>query len=461
MDASPYWLVRHNRELGRAALSFCLQGSRRGSAAALVLGIACSGGRTGPPAAPVPEPVRHADACALATDSGPLPDTLTLAVAGGVDPARAPVPVSDAERMVFRQLYETLVRLDCNGVPQPRLAASWSSGDGGKRWAFTLRPDARFWDGQPVTARDVIASWVAGDTTLLGGASFETPDDRTLIVRLTSESPTVPQQLADPALAVFRRLPGRDWPTGTGDYTADTSGGRVILAPFLGMGRPVIVLRLLGATDARDWIDRGVDLLVTDDPAALSYAASRPELVTRSLPWDRTYVLLAPGVPPPVTLAWREGLARDAVRIEARPAAIPMWLTAFPACVGPLPAGAALSTGSRPLIAFPRDDPTARDLAGRLVALEGAGGGPPVRVAGLGPGELAAALATGQSAQFVIPLPRDTPVPCRAVRQLVARAPWLTLATQVVPLVETRRQVVWRRGAAAFTVDWDGTVRAR
>jgi hypothetical protein len=172
-------------------------------------------------------------------------------------------------------------------------------------------------------------------------------------------------------------------------------------------------------------------------------------------------VLLAPGAPPAVTPRWRESLARDAVHVAARPAAAPAWWTAFPACVGPPPAGATPPAASRPLIVFPRDDPTARDLAERLVALEGEGGGPSVRVAGLAPAELAAALAGGQSAQVVIPLPRFVLDPCDVVRRLVGRAPWLTLATQIVPLVETRREVVSRRGPAAFTVDWDATLRAR
>jgi len=414
-----------------------------------------------PRTAPVPLPAAALDACALGGDSAPMPDTLTLAIAGTVDPAHAPVATTDAERMVFRQLYRTLVRLDCHGDPQPDLAASWASDDGGRRWRFTLRADARFWDGQPLSARDVIESWVARDTTILRGSSLEAADGRTLVIRLPAESPTLPQLLADPALAVTRSLPGRDWPTGTGDFTADTAGGRVILAPFTGAGRPVIVLRPLGATDARDWIDRGVDLLITDDQAALSYVAGRSDLLSQPLPWDRTYVLLAPGAAPVVTAAWREGLARDAVHVAARPAAAPVWWSAFPACVGPPPAGAVPSASSRPLIVYPGDDPTARDLAGRLVALEGEGGGPSMRVAGLAPAELAAALAAGQSAQFVIPLPRVVLDPRGAVRRLMARAPWLSFATQVVPLVETRRQVVWRRGAAAFTVDWDATVRVR
>jgi hypothetical protein len=393
-------------------------------------------------------------------DSTPIPDTLSIALSGGVDPAHAPVPETAAERMVFRQLYETLVRLDCDDVPQPGLAASWSSEDSGKRWTFTLRGDARFWDGLPVTARDVIASWMAGDTTLLAGARFDAPDDRTLVVHLATESPALPARLADPALSVTRGPSDRGWPVGTGNYTADTSAGRVLLSPVF-LQRPVVVLKPLGPADARDWLDRGIDLIVTDDPGALSYAAGRRELAIRPLPWDRTYVLLAPGAAPAVTPAWREGLARDAVHVAARPAVAPAWWTAFPACMGPPPAGAVVSGVSRPLIVYPRDDPAARDLAGRLVALEGEGGGAPVRVAGLAPAELAAALAAGQSAQFVIALPRNVLDPCHAVRGLVARTPWLTLSTQIVPLVETRRQVVWRRGAAAFTVDWDGTIRAR
>jgi extracellular solute-binding protein (family 5) len=410
---------------------------------------------------PPPRPAAATDACALAADSAPLPDTLTLAIAGTVDPAHALAPASDAERMVVRQLYETLVRLDCQGVPQPGLAAAWTSEDGGKRWTFTLRADAHFWDGQPVTARDVIASWGAGDTTLLGAVSLEAPDDRTLVVRVADEAPALAQRLADPALAVTRAIPGRDWPLGSGAYGADTAGGRVVLAPVTGAARPVIVLRQVGTTEARDWIDRGVDLLITDDRAALSYVAGRSDLVSQPLPWDRTYVLLAPGAPPPVTPQWRESLARDAVHVAARPAAAPAWWTAFPACLGPPPAGATPSGTSRPLVVYPRDDPTARDLAGRLVALEAESGGPAVRVAGLVPADLAAALAAGQSAQIVIPLPLVVFDPCGVVRRLVGRAPWLTRATQIVPLVETRRQVVWRRGAAAFTVEWDATLRAR
>lgn len=402
----------------------------------------------------------------MAEDSARIPDTLTLALPGGVDPAHAPVPETDAERMVFRQLYETLVRLDCAGAPRPGLAESWSGSESGVQWAFTLRADARFQDGQSLTARDVVTSWMSSDTTLLEGATVTVPDERTLVLRLRHPSAVPPLWLADPALAVTRAMPGESWPAGTGAYAVDSVAGGVVLTPLSGR-RPTLLLPRLGVGDARDWLDRGVDLIVTGDAAALGYAASRPELVTRALPWDRTYLLLAPGEPPPVTSAWREGLARDAVRDEARASETPAWWTAFSACIGPPPTGAPPLPpgGPRFLVAYPREDATARSIAERLVALEGAQAGTTARAAGLGSAELMGALAAGRAGgggwQFVIPFPQPALEPCRAVHGLAARAPWLTLASQIVPLIDTRRRVVWRRGAAAFTVDWDGTLRVR
>lgn len=433
-----------------------------------ILGLAVGAVSCGPSAAPVPPllPAVARDECALPEDSARVPDTLTLALPGGVDPAHAPVPETDAERMVFRQLYETLVRLDCTGAPRPGLAESWSASDAGVQWTFTLRAGARFQDGLALTAQDVIASWRDRDTTVLEGAAVIAPDERTLVLRLRHPSAAPPLWLADPALAVARAVPGHAWPVGTGFYTADSVAGGLVLTPLSGR-RPSLLVPRLGTVDARDWLDRGFDVVVTDDAAALGYAASRPELATRALPWDRTYLLLAPGATPPVTTAWREGLARDAVRVEARASEAPAWWTAFPACIGPPPAGAPPLPpgGSRFLVAYPREDATARSIAERLVALEGAQAATTARAAGLGRAELMGALAAGQAGgggwQFVIPVPQVALEPCRAVHDLVARAPWLTLASQIVPLIDTRRRMVWRRGAAAFTVDWDGTLRVR
>src|ERR1043166_5251685 len=69
-----------------------------------------------------------------------------------LDPSLAGT-VEDAE--VLPSIFETLTR-DLGGARMgPWLAASFSSEQGGKRYRFRLREDARFHDGRKVTARDV------------------------------------------------------------------------------------------------------------------------------------------------------------------------------------------------------------------------------------------------------------------------------------------------------------------
>ncbi len=53
-------------------------------------------------------------------------------------------------------VYETLVRRDASGRIVPALAESWRILDGGLHVEFTLRSDARFHDGTPVTAAAVV-----------------------------------------------------------------------------------------------------------------------------------------------------------------------------------------------------------------------------------------------------------------------------------------------------------------
>lgn len=59
---------------------------------------------------------------------------------------------------VYHAVYESLVELDDDYLPQPCLAESWEESASGKTWTFHLREDVRFSDGTPLTARDVVAS---------------------------------------------------------------------------------------------------------------------------------------------------------------------------------------------------------------------------------------------------------------------------------------------------------------
>ncbi len=59
---------------------------------------------------------------------------------------------------LYALVYESLVTIDDNGVPQPLLAEKWSETGNGKTWTFSLRKDIYFSDGSPLTAADVAAS---------------------------------------------------------------------------------------------------------------------------------------------------------------------------------------------------------------------------------------------------------------------------------------------------------------
>jgi len=347
-----------------------------------------------------------------------------------------------------RQLYETLIRRDCTGRPRPGLAETWTSPDGGRTWGFTLRA-ARFWDGAPVTADAIASAWAhdSGASALLqrAGIIFVTAGgDGELHLLLAVPRDSVPAALADPRLAVARRPPDSAWPVGTGPYRLPEADPAPATLEPVGGGRPV---RLLAPPrDLRDAMDAGADIVVTDDPATLAYAAQRPGLTSIPLPWSRTYglVLTTPAESAAVVAAgFREALARDAVRVDAR---APLGSPAGGACSAPPPVSSTPTrTGAR--IVYPAADATARDLAARLAALGVAGARAILPLDG---DAFLASLRAGRETAYVLALPRtlascdDLPVPEGAA---------------VLPLVETRAQALVRQGAPPMTVDWDGTLR--
>ncbi|MFZ5919420.1 MAG: ABC transporter substrate-binding protein [Chloroflexota bacterium] len=61
-----------------------------------------------------------------------------------------------ADRDVDRLLFGSLIRFDGRGVPQPDLAQSWGISVDGTLYNVSIRPDAVWHDGEPVTSDDVI-----------------------------------------------------------------------------------------------------------------------------------------------------------------------------------------------------------------------------------------------------------------------------------------------------------------
>ncbi len=75
---------------------------------------------------------------------------------------------------VYDLVWESLVTIDDNYIPQPCLARSWEVSPNGRTWTFRLRTDVSFSNGQPLRAADVVATAQA----ILARARDETTTDK-------------------------------------------------------------------------------------------------------------------------------------------------------------------------------------------------------------------------------------------------------------------------------------------
>ena len=89
------------------------------------------------------------------------PPGTQLTIAGAAPTSWDPARIGDAgSASMLAQVYEGLTALDANNAVQPALASHWSVDDGGRRVVFDLRPGIAFSDGRPITADDVVSSWL-------------------------------------------------------------------------------------------------------------------------------------------------------------------------------------------------------------------------------------------------------------------------------------------------------------
>ncbi|MBQ8149908.1 MAG: peptide ABC transporter substrate-binding protein [Clostridia bacterium] len=131
---------------------------------------------------------------------------------------------------LYALVYESLVTIDDNGIPQPLLAETWSETGGGNTWTFTLRENVTFSDGTPLTAADVAASGnyilnlANADVADKGFyqnirymvSSFEAPDERTVVVKAKRDYYGVLYSMTFPV--VHQSQVETASPLGTGPY---------------------------------------------------------------------------------------------------------------------------------------------------------------------------------------------------------------------------------------------------
>ncbi|MBD3220081.1 hypothetical protein GF314_02475 [bacterium] len=416
---------------------------------------------------------------------------ISVAMTGDVLPSRAPLPASEAERHVFAGLYETLVRLDCDGAARPGLARRWTAYDGGRVWRFELRPAARFWDGTPADATAVIASWrrsvalcrLRGEPDPFlrfdpRGDAVAILDRDELLIRLRTPSDNLPLDLAHPALAVVGDSDGRGWLAGSGPCRPEGSprGGELTLLPAAehprGPSWPRLEILLIGeGTDARDLLDTGLHAVVDRSRRVHDYYAGRRLVDVLELPWDRWYYLIAPEADRRWTTGWEQRvLAREIGDALAAPADFSAYepppglcttlRAATPSLVPPpLPETEDRPASDENLILWPADDPEAGALAERLATVAARpirdddipGRGPLARPPEPSPGDRPTALAVDPSAlgahvqqdpigAAVVPWPRRFARPCDELARLLSLAAWLQAialdgdaATEAVP----------------------------
>jgi peptide/nickel transport system substrate-binding protein len=93
-------------------------------------------------------------------------------------------------------VWDTLYGIDHTVTPKPQMAEGHEVSSDFKEWTFRLRPGLKWHDGAPVLSRDVVASlerWMVRDTMgqriKASMDAMETPDDRTVRIRLNKPFP--------------------------------------------------------------------------------------------------------------------------------------------------------------------------------------------------------------------------------------------------------------------------------
>jgi len=154
----------------------------------------------------------------LIRGNGPDPDSL--------DPQKAR---SNESHTVLRDLFESLTSLDKDAGPAPGVASEWRVSEDGRTYTFTLRPDAKWSNGDAVVAEDFVAALRrlvdpatasqyaqvidvitnAGDIVAgkkpPASLGIEAPDDATVVIHLNAPAPHLPMLLSHPSTAPVHR----------------------------------------------------------------------------------------------------------------------------------------------------------------------------------------------------------------------------------------------------------------
>jgi peptide/nickel transport system substrate-binding protein/oligopeptide transport system substrate-binding protein len=155
-----------------------------------------------------------------------------------------------SEAQLFTAIYEGLYSYHPFTMePLPALAENWDVSEDKKQWTFTIRKDAKFWNGDPVRAEDFKAAWLSlldpkrespyssffdiiegakeyrlGELKDPAKVGIEAPDEKKLLVKLNSPASFFPSMLCHHSFSPIHpsMLDNENWmaapPAGNGPF---------------------------------------------------------------------------------------------------------------------------------------------------------------------------------------------------------------------------------------------------
>lgn len=192
---------------------------------ALVLGTALGG---------IPLPVLAQEAI-----DKPHGGTLTFALSSEPPTLLALTNTDTGATTISPKVVDGLLTFDLDRNPIPQLAQSWEISEDGREYTFHLRPDVRWHDGEPFTARDVAVSLqiarerhARARVALQKITEYVIHDDLTITLKLSAPAPylltaLIPNEAAIVPAHLFEGEdpilhPANASPIGTGPYRFET-----------------------------------------------------------------------------------------------------------------------------------------------------------------------------------------------------------------------------------------------
>ena len=240
---------------------------------------------------------------------------------GGADPdSLDPQRVSGTEAQgIVRDLCEGLTTLDKSAAVAPGVASHWSVSADGKVYTFTLRPEARWSNGERVVAADFVAGLrrLVDPATASGYAQYadviantddivagkkppETlgvaaPDDSTVVVTLAAPAPYLPSLLSHPSTCPVHRPTLASHPDGFARPGVMVSDGAFALKEWVPGSYILATRNRYYWNDAATRLAAVKYLIISDENAELARYRSGELQVTAVVPrgqfdWIREYL---------------------------------------------------------------------------------------------------------------------------------------------------------------------------